>query len=304
MTDETIFATALEQADPAARAAYLTEACAGDPDCRRRVEGLLAAHEKASGFLEKPPVPPADPARMPTQDLSASETDPSEPDDALTFLTPPRRPDSLGRIGHYEVLEVLGKGGFGIVFRAFDETLQRVVAIKVLAPQLAATSPARKRFLREARSSAKVRHENVVQVYAVEEQPLPYLVMEFIPGETLQQRLDRTGPLETAEVLQIGRQIAEGLAAAHAHGPDSPRHQAGQHPDRGRSAPARQDHRLRPGPCGRRRQLDPVRDRRRDADVHGPGTGARRHARPSGRPVQPRQRALHDVQRPAAVPGQ
>jgi Leucine-rich repeat (LRR) protein len=85
----------------------------------------------------------------------------------------------------------------------------------VLAPHLAATSPARKRFLREARSSARVRHENVVQVHAVEEQPLPYLVMEFIPGETLQQRLDRTGPLETWEVVEIGRQIAEGLAAAH-----------------------------------------------------------------------------------------
>ena len=139
-------------------------------------------------------------------------------DDDLGFLQPSTRPDSLGRIGHYEVLQVLGKGGFGIVFRAFDETLQRVVAIKVLAPQIAATSPARKRFLREARSSAQVRHENVVQVYAVEEQPLPYLVMEFIPGETLQQRLDRTGPLEVAEVLRIGRQIAEGLAAAHASG--------------------------------------------------------------------------------------
>jgi serine/threonine protein kinase len=218
MTDETIFATALEQADPAARAAYLTEACAGDPDGRRGVEGLLAAHEKAGGFLEKSPIPLAAPDHLRTQDLSASETDPSEPDDTLTFLTPPGRPDSLGRIGHYEVLEVLGKGGFGIVFRAFDETLQRVVAIKVLSPQLAATSPARKRFLREARSSAKVRHEHVVQVYAVEEQPLPYLVMEFIPGETLQQRLDRTGPLEAPEVLHIGRQIAEGLAAAHSQG--------------------------------------------------------------------------------------
>jgi hypothetical protein len=116
------------------------------------------------------------------------------------------------------VLQVLGKGGFGIVFRAFDEALQRVVAVKVLSPHLAATSPARKRFLREARSSAKVRHENIVQVYAVEEQPLPYLVMEFIPGETLQQRVDRIGPLETAEVVQIGRQIAQGLAAAHAMG--------------------------------------------------------------------------------------
>ena len=75
-------------------------------------------------------------------------------------------------------------------------------------------------------------------------------------------------------MLQIGRQIAEGLAAAHAHGADPPRHQAGKHPDRGRSAPARQDHRLRPGPGGRRRQHDPVRDRRRHADVHGPGAGA------------------------------
>jgi formylglycine-generating enzyme required for sulfatase activity len=116
------------------------------------------------------------------------------------------------------VLQVLGKGGFALVLRAFDDTLQRVVAVKVLAAPIAATSPARKRFLREARSSARVRHENVVQVYAVEEQPLPHLAMEFIPGETLQQRCDRIGPLEVPEVLRIGRQIAEGLAAAHATG--------------------------------------------------------------------------------------
>src|SRR5262249_25798337 len=139
-------------------------------------------------------------------------------DSGIDFLQPSTRPDSLGRIGHYEVLEVLGKGGFSIVLRAFDEALQRVVAVKVLAPQMAATSPARKRFLREARASAKVRHENVVQVYAVEEQPLPYLVMEFIPGETLQQRCDRIGPLEVPEILRVGRQIAEGLAAAHETG--------------------------------------------------------------------------------------
>src|SRR4029077_5438205 len=89
---------------------------------------------------------------------------------------------------------------------------------KVLSPQLAATSPARKRFLREARASGCVRHENVVQIYAVEEQPLPYLVMEYIPGQTLQQRVDQTGPLEAPEVLRIGEQIARGLAAAHAQG--------------------------------------------------------------------------------------
>ncbi len=147
----------------------------------------------------------------------------SEPEEGasprdLDFLEPSQRPGALGRIGHYEVQEVLGRGGFGIVLRAMDEVLQRVVAVKVLAPQMAATSPARKRFLREARAYAKIRHENVVQVHAVEEQPLPYLVMEFIPGGTLQQLLDRTGPLEASEVLCLGRQIAEGLAAAHATG--------------------------------------------------------------------------------------
>ncbi len=78
--------------------------------------------------------------------------------------------------------QVLGRGAFGIVLKALDEKLQRVVAIKVLAPQMAATSPARKRFLREARSSAAVRHEHVVNIHAVEEQPVPYLVMEYIPA--------------------------------------------------------------------------------------------------------------------------
>src|SRR5262249_19526059 len=104
------------------------------------------------------------------------------------------------------------------VFRAFDEKLQRVVAIKVLPPEMVADPPARKRFLREARSSARVRHENVVQIYAVEEEPLPYLVIEFGAGVTLQQRLDRTGPTEATEVCRLGRQIAEGLAAAHNQG--------------------------------------------------------------------------------------
>ena len=167
---------------------------------------------------------------------------------------------------------MLGQGGFGIVFRAFDEMLQRVVAVKVLAPQLAATSPARKRFLREARSSAQVRHENVVQVYEVGEQPLPYLVMEFIPGETLQQRLDRVGPLDVPEVLRIGRQIAEGLAAAHATDLIHRDIKPGNILLEGGSAQG-QDHRLRPGPRGRRCQHLAERDHRRHADVHGPGAG-------------------------------
>ncbi len=218
MTDETIFATALDKADPAERAAFLAEVCGGDAERRQRLEGLLAAHAGAADFLERPAAAPHDPADSDTPTLTHEGAAPANGDEVpLGFLVPGTRPDSLGRIGHYEVLQVLGQGGFGIVLRAFDDVLHRVVAVKVLSPQLVAASPARKRFLREARSSAQVRHENVVQVYEVGEQPLPYIVMEFIPGETLQQRLDRTGPVDVAEVARVGRQIAEGLAAAHAN---------------------------------------------------------------------------------------
>ncbi len=218
MTDETIFAAALEKTDPVERATYLVGACAGDVKRRQRIERLLSAHEGAGSFLEHPAVAAPDPDRADARTVAHEAAGLADTDEALRFLAPPTRPDSLGRIGHYEVLEVLGRGGFGIVFRAFDDVLQRVVAVKVLAPQMATTSPARKRFIREARSSAQIRHENVVQVHAVEELPLPFLVMEFVPGETLQQRLDRAGPLDVAEILRISRQLAEGLAAAHAQG--------------------------------------------------------------------------------------
>src|SRR5262249_43427228 len=90
--------------------------------------------------------------------------------------------------------------------------------IKVMSAQMAAASPARKRFLREAPTAAKVRHEHVVQIYAVEEQPVPYLVMEYIPGRTLQKKLDDEGPLETPEMLRLAEPIARGLAEAHAQG--------------------------------------------------------------------------------------
>jgi formylglycine-generating enzyme required for sulfatase activity/tRNA A-37 threonylcarbamoyl transferase component Bud32 len=114
---------------------------------------------------------------------------------------------------------VLGRGGFGIVLEAIDEKLRRRVALKVLRPELAGNATASKRFLREARAAAAVRHPNVVGVYAVEENaPTPYLVMEYITGPTLQQRLDQGGAMALTEVLRLGRQIAQGLAAAHALG--------------------------------------------------------------------------------------
>ncbi len=223
MSERDIFTAAREMTDRAERASFLNARCAGDTALRLRIERLLRADESPDSFLDVPAgelldLHPGD--TLPEareQEVNCSPGSDGD-DESFPFLEPPRRTDSLGRIGHYEVLEVLGRGGFGIVFRASDEALQRVVAVKVLSPLLAATAPARKRFLREARASAAVWHDNVVQVYAVEEKPLPYLVMEFIPGETLQQRLDRRGALEVHQVLSIGRQIAEGLAAAHVTG--------------------------------------------------------------------------------------
>jgi WD40 repeat protein len=106
-----------------------------------------------------------------------------------------------------------------VVLKAFDEKLHRVVAIKVMAPQLATSATARRRFVREARAAAAVRDEHVVGIHAVDEaNGLPYLVMEYVAGVSLQQRLDRSGPLQLHEVLRIGMQAACGLAAAHAQG--------------------------------------------------------------------------------------
>ncbi len=137
----------------------------------------------------------------------------------LGFLSPSDKPGQLGRLERYEVLEEIGRGGMGVVLKAFDPTLHRVVAIKVLAPQLATSGVARKRFLREAKAAAAVTHDHIVTIHAVDEaNGLPYLVMQYVAGLSLQQRIDKDGPLELADILRIGMQTASGLAAAHGHG--------------------------------------------------------------------------------------
>jgi len=137
----------------------------------------------------------------------------------LGFLSPSDTPDSLGRLGHYEITDVIGRGGMGIVLKAFDPPLNRHVAIKVLAAEWAHNATARRRFAREAQAAAAVVHDHVVPIHFVGAGgDVPYLVMACIPGPSLQERLDRTGPLELKEILRIGMQTAAGLAAAHAQG--------------------------------------------------------------------------------------
>ena len=137
----------------------------------------------------------------------------------LNFLAPSNRSGGIGRLGPYEVLERIGQGGMGVVLKALDERLNRIVAVKVLAPALAGNTLARRRFLREARAAAAVCHEHVVTIHAVDEVAgHPYLVMQLIAGESLQAKLNRGGPLPVEEILRIGMQVALGLGAAHAQG--------------------------------------------------------------------------------------
>ncbi|HEY1067323.1 MAG TPA: serine/threonine-protein kinase [Pirellulales bacterium] len=221
MDDEAIFFAALERVKGPERAAYLDDACAGDLEQRRRIAELLAAHA-SSGILDEPAVGPRTGwAINATSETAGQPVRPAVLDEAIRQrLQPPQRSDSLGRLDHYEILEVLGRGGFGVVVKAFDERLHRVAALKIFSPDLAANGTARLRFLREARSAAAVRDEHVVTVYAVsrDDDPLPYLAMELIVGQTLQSKIEKSGPLAPRDVLRIGSQIAKGLAAAHATG--------------------------------------------------------------------------------------
>jgi serine/threonine-protein kinase len=202
------------------------ESCA---DCQRRLESLVAGRESWTGVAsqlqqEESAASPA--LKQAVAELAQSatrtattDTPPASDDQSLDFLDPPREPGHLGRLSHYEILEVIGRGGMGIVLKAFDEALHRVVAVKVMAPQLATSATARQRFIREVQAAAAVRDEHVVAIHAVDEDKgLPFFVMEYIGGQSLQERLDRSGPLEIKEILRIGMQAARGLAAAHAQG--------------------------------------------------------------------------------------
>jgi WD40 repeat protein len=138
---------------------------------------------------------------------------------SLAFLGPAAHEGDLGTLGRFRVLAELGRGGMGIVLLAYDQELQRTVALKVLHADRA-DEMARARFVREARAAAGIVHDNVVPVYAVASGPdgSPYLVMQYVEGPTLRQRIKAEGRLNPHEAARICAQAAEGLAAAHQTG--------------------------------------------------------------------------------------
>jgi hypothetical protein len=136
------------------------------------------------------------------------------------FLDPPRQHGDLGTLGPYRIQAELGRGGMGIVYRAYDNDLQRTVAVKVLLPELACDPGSRARFIREAQTAARVRHDNLVSVHAVVSAPdtLPYLVLEYVSGPNLGELIRMRRQLDPVEAATLMAQVADGLAAAHAGG--------------------------------------------------------------------------------------
>lgn len=211
--------------------------------CQKRLEEIAVEGTNLSQVCEQLGAnePPATSAYWPVLKSLDTDAPPNTPSDpsagnpeaappkvmtrkrelSLSFLQPASDSAYLGRLHHFDVMRVIGRGGMGVVLEAFDTKLQRNVALKVLDPELAGDEIARQRFCRESRAAASITHENVVAVHQVEksgEEGVPYIVMQLISGESLEQRLTREKQLPLREIVRIGLQAAHGLAAAHAQG--------------------------------------------------------------------------------------
>jgi serine/threonine-protein kinase len=195
-----VFQAALERR-PEDRAAYLDHACAADSALRREVDSMLRAHVNAASasFAGQPAI------------------------DALAVAEIEASPSVVigQQLGHYRIEAVIGAGGMGIVYRARDTRpkLDRIVAVKVLTPDLRNDPELLRRFEREGRALAALNHPHICAVFDVgKEDGIDFLVMEYVAGDTLTERLTRSGALPVREALAIASDVAEALEAAHEHG--------------------------------------------------------------------------------------
>ena len=217
---------------PDAAQAELAEHVGECTGCQKRMEEIATAGDaKLSGVvkhidLAEPPSNSAFWKALGEAESAVTRAYAGEPDLErgelkLDFLQKTDTPGRIGRLGTFDVVRVIGRGGMGVVLHAFDPLLSRDVAVKILDPQWAGNDLARQRFCREARSAAAVSHDNLVAVHQVNEDEasgLPFLVMQLVNGESLEQRLRRVGRLTVAETVRVGMQSAAGLAGAHAYG--------------------------------------------------------------------------------------
>jgi eukaryotic-like serine/threonine-protein kinase len=189
-----VFNSALEY-EPGQRPLFLLRACDSDPELRKEVESLLAAHEKDGSFIDSPAF------KAPT---------------SLKTDEPVLRPGQV--LGAYEIRSFIGRGGMGEVYLAHDRRLRRRVALKLLPSSFTKDEERLHRFEQEARTASALNHPNIIVIYEISEADSTlFMATEFVDGETLRQRL-ADGPLNLSEVLNISIQIADALAAAHKAG--------------------------------------------------------------------------------------
>ena len=220
-----VFESVLSGSTDGAKQQGFEDHVAGCPSCQQLLEGMSGSRAFDGEWLGSQPdglenVQVAQLAeRFKTLGRFVLDDSDSAAVEALGFLTPLPDPASMGALGGYEIIEEVARGGMGVVLKAKDPHLRRTVAIKVLAPALTGNSEARKRFMREARAVAALDHDNILPIYAVEpSDPLPYIVVPFIEGLSLQQWIDTNGPMSDDQVVAVGGKIAAGLQEAHAAG--------------------------------------------------------------------------------------
>jgi serine/threonine protein kinase/formylglycine-generating enzyme required for sulfatase activity/predicted esterase len=202
---ETLYHSALKQ-DPSRRAAFLQEACAGDEALRKELDSLLAQQDQAKSFIEAPAM------KVAAQDMAS---DPDQP----TVVTPSRwsSHSMVGQtVSHYRILQKLGEGGMGVVYKAQDLKLERLVALKFLPHHICPDEEEKTRFIREAKAASALDHPNIGTIHEIAETDdgQMFIVMAHYEGETLKQKIER-GPLPLKEAVGIAVQIAQGLAKAH-----------------------------------------------------------------------------------------
>src|ERR1700761_373195 len=199
-TAEQIFGAALDL-PPEQRSAYLLRACRETPELRTLIEQLVVDYNRMGSFLDGHLV--EDAGRTAGNSATSS---------ADLGLNPGA---SLGR---YTIIEPLGFGGMGTVYRARDEKLEREVAIKIVSPGVLSDDEVRRRFRREALALAKLTHSHIAAIYDVsEENGIDFIVMECVPGQTLAAMI-RSGPLSVKEATSIALQTAQAIEEAHERG--------------------------------------------------------------------------------------